>query len=64
MMLSTDKKINLEGKTLWAENGIPLCTAEGVQQPPYVVASESEALSVVWSDARSDIGDIYMYRLK
>ena len=58
------QKINLEGKILWAENGIPLCTADGVQQPPYVIASESDALSVVWSDARSDIGDIYMYRLK
>ncbi len=58
------QKINLEGKTLWTENGIPLCTASGVQQPPYVVESESGKLSVVWSDARSDIGDIYMHRLK
>ena len=58
------QKINLEGKTLWAENGIPLCTADGVQQPPYVAASESGQLSVVWSDARSDIGDIYMHRVK
>ena len=58
------QKINLEGKTLWTENGIPLCTADGVQQPPYVIESESGQLSVVWSDARSDIGDIYMYRLK
>lgn len=58
------QKINLEGKTLWTENGIPLCTAEGVQQPPYVVQSELGTLSVVWSDARSDIGDIYMHRLK
>ena len=58
------QKINLEGKTLWTENGIPLCTADGVQQPPYVIESESGQLSVVWSDARSDIGDIYMHRLK
>ena len=58
------QKINLEGKTLGTENGIPLCTADGVQQPPYVVESESGKLSVVWSDARSDIGDIYMYRVK
>lgn len=58
------QKFNLEGKTLWTENGIPLCTADGVQQPPYVVASESDALSVVWSDARSDIGDIYMHSVK
>ena len=58
------QKINLEGETLWTENGLPLCTADGVQQPPYIVESESGKLSVVWSDARSDIGDIYMYRLK
>lgn len=58
------QKINLEGKALWTENGIPLCTADGVQQPPYVIESKSGQLSVVWSDARSDIGDIYMYRLK
>ena len=58
------QKINLEGKALWTENGIPLCTADGVQQPPYVVESESGQLSVMWSDARSDIGDIYMHRLK
>ena len=58
------QKINLEGKTLWTENGISLCTAVGVQQPPYVVASESGKLCVVWSDARSDIGDIYMHSVK
>ncbi len=58
------QKINLEGKALWTENGIPLCTADGVQQPPYVVESESGQLSVMWSDARSDIGDIYMRHVK
>ena len=58
------QKINLEGKTLWNENGIPLCTADGVQQPPYVVESEPGKLSIVWSDARSDIGDIYMHSVK
>ncbi len=58
------QKINLEGKALWVDNGIPLCTADGVQQPPYVVESELNQLSVVWSDARSDIGDIYMRHVK
>ena len=58
------QKINLEGKPLWTENGIPLCTASGVQRPPYVVEFGSGKLSVVWSDARSDIGDIYMYNVK
>ena len=58
------QKINSEGKTLWTENGIPICTANGDQQPPFVVQSESGELTIVWSDARRDLGDIYIHRLR
>jgi predicted lipoprotein with Yx(FWY)xxD motif len=58
------QKINRDGKPLWEKDGIPICTADGEQYPPYLVLSEFGELTIVWSDGRSDMGDIYMYRVK
>ncbi|MCZ6681084.1 MAG: hypothetical protein O7E52_28015 [Candidatus Poribacteria bacterium] len=58
------QKINLAGEALWAENGIPISTSSGEKLVPYVVRSDSAELTVVWSDARHDLGDIYMQRVK
>ena len=54
------QQIDLDGKTLWEKDGVSICTVKGEQQPPFVVRTESGDLIVVWSDARRDLGDIYM----
>jgi hypothetical protein len=53
--------IDLEGNVLWEQAGVPICTAKGEQQPPFVVGTALGSLAVVWSDARRDLGDIYMW---
>ena len=58
------QRIDIDGKAIWQENGIPICTANGEQYPPFVVRSGSGELTVVWSDARGDIGDIYVQQVR
>ena len=58
------QKIDIDGKAIWQENGIPICTANGEQYPPFVVRSELGELTIVWSDARGDIGDIYVQQVR
>jgi len=58
------QKINLDGKALWEKDGIPICTADNEEQPPFVVSSESGEVTIVWSDARNALGDIYLHRIR
>ena len=53
--------IDLGGKVLWGDEGMPICTAKGEQQPPFVVGTAAGGLAVVWSDSRRDLGDIYLW---
>ena len=53
--------IDLEGNVLWEQAGVPICTAKGEQQPPFAIGTALDGLAVVWSDARRDLGDIYMW---
>ena len=55
------QRLDSDGKRLHPEAGVPICTADGVQQPPYVVGMESVELAIIWSDARRDLGDIYVH---
>ena len=56
------QQLDLNGNVAWQVDGVPICTAKGEQYPPFVLKSESEVLSVVWTDVRRDQGDIYMWR--
>jgi hypothetical protein len=43
--------------------GVPVCTATGNQSTPQIIADGSGGTFLVWTDARSDGGDIYAQRL-
>lgn len=52
------QRINADGKMLWDPNGVPVCTAGGVQQIPNLVSNGSGGAIVYWLDYRDDFGDI------
>jgi len=43
----------------WVEDGVPICTATGDQQLPYLVADGAGGAIITWGDGRSGSGDIY-----
>ena len=51
------QRLLADGTRVWAKDGIPLCTAGGHQDRPFIVRTESERLSVVWLDYREDFGE-------
>ena len=55
------QRINAEGKPLWKENGVPICTAKKEQITPKAVPLGIGGAIVVWSDARAGNNDIYIH---
>src|SRR5437867_3413735 len=43
----------------WVPNGVPLCTAEGVQTRPRIVSDGLGGVIVAWSDSRDYDADSY-----
>ena len=54
------QRIDIEGKTLWAENGVAISTRKGEHYPPFVVSVGQGKWMVVWSNTERDSGDIYL----
>ncbi|MCG9128355.1 hypothetical protein JT359_12205 [Candidatus Poribacteria bacterium] len=52
------QRISADGKVIWQENGIPLCTAGGHQDTPHIVKLDNNKFFVAWVDYRGDIGEI------
>ena len=62
------QRINAEGNLLWDPNGVPVCTAGGVQQIPNLVTDGNGGAIIYWLDYRDDFGNrtedaIYAQRL-
>ncbi|HXV12580.1 MAG TPA: hypothetical protein VEC56_00105, partial [Candidatus Krumholzibacteria bacterium] len=61
------QRVNSRGTSLWAANGVALCTAPGAQwvlaQWAAIVADGAGGAIVVWQDLRSDAGDVYAQRV-
>lgn len=51
------QRIRADGTPVWAENGIPFCTAGGHQDRPFIVRTEKDLFSLVWLDYREDFGE-------
>lgn len=51
------QRINTDGKVIWKENGIPLCTAGGHQDRPFIVSLEDNNFFISWVDFRDDVGE-------
>ncbi|MGF2410803.1 T9SS type A sorting domain-containing protein [Ferruginibacter sp.] len=58
------QRINASGTVLWGADGLPVCTATGIQNNLQLLADNSGAM-IVWSDGRvgSSNADIYAQRL-
>ncbi len=51
------QRIRADGTPVWEQDGIPLCTAGGHQDRPFIVRTAENLFSVVWLDYREDFGE-------
>ena len=51
------QRVRADGSLVWKEDGIPLCTAGGHQDKPFIVRTAENRFSVVWLDYREDFGE-------
>lgn len=57
------QKLDLNGKALWAEDGIPVCEAPDSQKSPALKSNGGEGAIIVWTDRGGGSYDIYVQRL-
>lgn len=62
------QKIHLDGRLLWGDEGVPVCTERGWQRASKIVSDGSGGAIIAWWDARRDesppfIFDIYAQRI-
>ena len=59
------QKINASGAIVWAENGIPVCSAIGSQVTNAIISDGVGGVIIAWEDGRKQTGDtdIYAQRL-
>jgi hypothetical protein len=53
------QRIDASGAVQWTADGVAICTAANQQEFPTIVSDGAGGAIVTWSDARSDIADIY-----
>ena len=58
------QRIAPDGRKLWAESGVPLCVAPGIQKHASLADDGEGGFIVVWQDARDVYSDLYMQRLR
>jgi len=51
------QRIRADGTPVWEKDGIPLCTAGGHQDKPFIVQTETDQFFVAWVDYREDFGE-------
>ena len=58
------QRLNANGESEWAPNGVPICTAARTQELPLTVADGAGGAIVVWQDERiQDHYDLFMQRV-
>lgn len=58
------QRITADGQKLWKDEGVPICTADGIQKHAEIVNDGDEGIVVVWRDERDIFGDLYMQRVR
>lgn len=51
------QRVRADGTLAWAKDGIPICTAGGHQDKPFIVETEKDRFFVAWVDYREDFGE-------
>ncbi|MFN3533608.1 MAG: hypothetical protein ACK41Q_14065 [Candidatus Brocadia sp.] len=57
------QRINQNGETLWAKNGVLVCGFLGAQSAPIAVDDGTGGVIVAWQDFRKSYADIYAQRI-
>lgn len=57
------QRLNKDGVTFWASNGVALCTVTGAQSFPVLVNDGGGGAIVTWQDYRSGAFDVYAQRI-
>ena len=57
------QRVDGNGTTLWADNGVPVCMASGEQHRPAIVSDGAGGAIVTWHDGRSGFNSVYAQRI-
>ena len=57
------QRISPDGKKLWQDMGVPVCTADGIQKNAAIIYDGEGGIIAVWRDERDIYGDLYMQRI-
>jgi hypothetical protein len=57
------QRFSAAGVTLWAPNGVPVCTAAGQQTNPWLTMDGTGGAIIAWQDRRSGESHIYAQRI-
>lgn len=57
------QRINRAGNRVWSADGVPVCTATGLQDMPKLVSDGAGGIVVTWEDHRGSSYDVYAQRL-
>lgn len=57
------QRISPEGNKMWNDEGVPICTADGIQKNATIVSDRNGGAIVVWRDERDIYSDIYAQRI-
>ena len=57
------QRINRAGNRVWGADGVPVCTAAGLQDLPKLVSDGAGGILVTWEDHRGSSYDVYAQRL-
>jgi len=55
--------VDANGNIIWTANGVPICTADAIQQNPNLISDGSGGAIITWSDGRNGNPDIYAQRV-
>ena len=58
------QRVSSDGSKFWQEEGIPICTAAGIQKNPAIVDDGHGGAIVVWRDERDIYSDLYAQRIQ
>ena len=58
------QRISPEGAQMWQKEGIPICTADGIQKNATIVSDGEGGTIVIWRDERDIYADLYAQRIR